>query len=45
MGNRPAVQRAYAIGADIAATPGQISEQAKDLLYTDTRDHTPARTD
>jgi GST-like protein len=33
VGSRPAVQRAYAIGADIAATPGQISEQAKSLLY------------
>ena len=29
MGERPAVQRAYAIGADIAATPGQISDEAK----------------
>jgi GST-like protein len=45
MGNRPAVQRAYAIGADIAATPGQISQEAKGLLYTDTRDHSPARAD
>ena len=33
VGNSPAVQRAYAIGADIAATPGQISEEAKILLY------------
>ncbi|MEH6581216.1 MAG: glutathione binding-like protein [Halioglobus sp.] len=33
VGNRPAVQRAYAIGADIAATPGQISPEARDLLY------------
>ena len=33
MGNRPAVQRAYAIGADIAATPGKISDRAKSLLY------------
>lgn len=33
VGNRPAVQRAYAIGADIAPTPGKISEEAKILLY------------
>ena len=34
MTNRPAVQRALAIGADIAATPGQISDEAKSLLYS-----------
>lgn len=39
MGERPAVQRAYAIGADIAATPGQISDAAKRLLYTQTRNN------
>lgn len=39
MGERPAVQRAYAIGADIAATPGQISDEAKRLLYTQTRNN------
>jgi len=33
VGNRPAVQRAYAIGADIAATPGRISAKARGLLY------------
>ena len=33
MGARPAVQRAYALGADIAATPGKISDEAKRLLY------------
>ncbi len=37
MGQRPAVQRAYAIGQDIAATPGKISEEAKQLLYGQTR--------
>jgi GST-like protein len=35
IGHRPAVQRAYAIGADIAATPGKISAQAKEILYRD----------
>lgn len=34
MSRRPAVQRALAIGADIAATPGQISAGAKSLLYS-----------
>ncbi len=34
MSDRPAVQRAYAIGKDVAATPGQISAEAKKLLYT-----------
>lgn len=38
MGSRPAVQRAYAIGADIAATPGKISEKAKEILYGDGSD-------
>ena len=38
MGERPAVQRAYAIGAEVAATPGKIPEEAKKLLYTQTRD-------
>ncbi|MFT4824196.1 MAG: GST-like protein [Halioglobus sp.] len=33
MANRPAVQRAIAIGAEMAATPGQISDTAKNLLY------------
>jgi len=37
MGRRPAVQRAYAIGQDIAATPGKISEEARQLLYGQTR--------
>ncbi len=36
MGERPAVQRAYEIGRDIAATPGQISDEAKSLLYGQT---------
>ena len=40
VGNRPAVQRAYEIGRDIAATPGQISDEAKALLYGQTRDQT-----
>ena len=40
MGNRPAVQRAYEIGKDIAATPGQISDEAKALLYGQTREKT-----
>ena len=43
MGKRPAVERAYAIGADIAATPGQISDEAKRLLYGQTRDDAKAR--
>ncbi len=38
MGERPAVKRAYAIGREIAATPGQISEEAKKLLYGQTRE-------
>ena len=38
MGNRPAVQRAYAIGRDIAATPGQISAKAQRVLYGTTRE-------
>ena len=38
MGKRPAVERAYALGRDIAATPGQISEEAKKLLYGQTRE-------
>ena len=38
MSARPAVQRAYAIGADVAATPGKISEEAKTLLYSQTRE-------
>ncbi len=43
IGNRPAVQRAYAIGADIAATPGQISDEARNLLYGQTRDDAKQR--
>lgn len=40
VGSRPAVQRAYAIGKDIAATPGRISDEAKKFLYGSTRgDH------
>ena len=38
MGKRPAVERAYAIGKDIAATPGQISDEAKAVLYGQTRE-------
>ena len=37
MGHRPAVARAYALCSDIAATPGQISQQAKNILYGQTR--------
>ncbi len=33
VGSRPAVQRAYAVGRETAATPGQISSQARRLLY------------
>lgn len=44
MSARPAVQRAYAIGAEVAATPGKISEEAKRLLYTQTRETTGNRT-
>ncbi len=43
MGQRPAVERAYAIGADIAATPGEISDEAKNLLYSQTRDDAKQR--
>ncbi|MDX1581170.1 MAG: glutathione S-transferase N-terminal domain-containing protein [Alphaproteobacteria bacterium] len=39
MGERPAVKRAYEIGRDIAATPGQISDDAKKLLYSQTREN------
>ncbi len=45
MNDRPAVQRAHAIGADIAATPGKISEEAKRILYTQTRDSRNSRTE
>jgi len=38
MGERPAVKRAYALGREIAATPGKISEEAKNLLYGQTRE-------
>jgi GSH-dependent disulfide-bond oxidoreductase len=38
MSQRPAVQRAWALGREIAATPGQISDQAKQMLYGQTRD-------
>lgn len=38
MGERPAVRRAYALGSEIAATPGQISDEAKALLYGQTRE-------
>lgn len=38
MGDRPAVQRAYAIGADVAATPGKIPEHSRQLLYAQTRE-------
>ena len=38
MGERPAVQRACALGSEIAATPGKISEEAKALLYGQTRE-------
>ncbi|MFN3233559.1 MAG: glutathione S-transferase family protein [Alphaproteobacteria bacterium] len=38
MSERPAVKRAYEIGRDIAATPGQISDEAKALLYGQTRE-------
>ena len=38
MSTRPAVQRAYALGSEIAATPGKISDQAKQLLYGQTRE-------
>ncbi len=38
--SRPAVQRAYAIGAEVAATPGHIPEHAKTLLYGQENDDT-----
>jgi GST-like protein len=38
MGERPAVQRAYALKQDIAATPGKISDRAKELLYGQSRE-------
>ena len=38
MGSRPAVQRAYALCSDIAATPGQLTDDEKDVLYTQTRE-------
>ena len=43
MGKRPAVERAYAIGKDIAATPGKISDEAKKLLYGQTREEAEDR--
>jgi GSH-dependent disulfide-bond oxidoreductase len=43
MGKRPAVERAYAIGKDIAATPGKISDEAKKLLYGQTREDAEER--
>lgn len=33
VGKRPAVQRAYALCRDIAATPGQIPDEARSYLY------------
>lgn len=42
MGQRPAVQRACALGSEIAATPGQISDEAKKLLYGQTREQARA---
>ena len=39
VGKRPATERAYALGKDIAATPGQISDEAKKLLYGQTREN------
>lgn len=38
MGERPAVQNAYKLRADMAATPGKISDNAKKVLYTQTRE-------
>jgi len=38
MGERPAVKRAYELGREIAATPGKISDEAKSLLYGQTRE-------
>ncbi len=38
MGERPAVQKAYRLRAEIAATPGKISDTAKKVLYTQTRE-------
>ncbi len=38
VGSRPAVQRAYALSADIAATPGNIPQQARRILYGERSD-------
>lgn len=43
VGSRPAVQRAYAIGRDIAATPGHIPEEARNRLYGMTKAGTGAK--
>lgn len=45
MGERPAVKRAYELGKDIAATPGQLTDEEKKLLYTQTRDDATDRQD
>ena len=42
MGARPAVQRACALGKEIAATPGKLSEQEKKMLYTQSREQARA---
>ncbi len=38
MGERPAVQRAYKLRSETAATPGKISDQSKKILYSQTRE-------
>jgi len=38
MAERPAVQRAYHLKEEIAATPGHISEEAKEILYSQSRE-------
>jgi GST-like protein len=43
MGERPAVQRAYALMKDVAATPGKISDEAKNILYGQKRGETKER--
>ena len=39
VGERPATVKAYELGREIAATPGQISDEAKKLLYGQTREN------
>ncbi len=38
MGERPAVQKAYKLRSETAATPGKTSDQSKKILYSQTRE-------